>query len=140
MASYDYNDATNNRTPGAHRLRIRNLPAAIARGAPATETTIVQLIDQHTGISTFNARTGYKMVAHSSNFAYAFGDVRTLEDGENLIHSISNIVTDHIPWEAEWSHDSFASLMADTYSLTTPDFPNLTFVQHHIRGTLRATD
>jgi hypothetical protein len=41
---------------------------------------------------------------------------------------------------AEWSHDSYASLMADTYSLTTPDYPNLTFLQHHIRGTLRVSD
>ena len=134
MASYDYNDATNNRTPGAHRLRIRNLPAAFARGAPATETSIVQLIYQHTGIPTFNPRTGYKMVARHSNFAYAFVDVHTLEGGESLINSITNIVTDNTPWEAEWSHDSFASLMVDTYSLTTLDFPNLTFLQHHIRG------
>ena len=30
--------------------------------------------------------------------------------------------------------------MADTYFLTTPDFPNLTFLQHHIKGTLRVAD
>ena len=59
MAHHDYNDATpTDRTPGAHRLRIRNLPAAFARGAPATETSLVQLIYQHTGIPTFNRRAG----------------------------------------------------------------------------------
>ena len=121
-------------------MRICNLPAAFARGAPATETTLVQLIYQHTGIPTFNPRTGTKMVARHSNFAYAFVDVHTYDDGVNLIAAITNIVTDNTPWLAEWSHDSYASLMADTYSLTNPDFPNLTFLQHHIRGTLRVTD
>jgi hypothetical protein len=94
MAHHDLNDTNStDRSPGAHRLRICNLPAAFARGAPATETTLVQLIYQHTGIPTFNPRTGTKLRSRHSNFAYAFIDVHTYDDGINLIAAITNIVT-----------------------------------------------
>ena len=90
---------------------------AIAKGAPVTETTIAQLIWQHTGFTAFNPRTWYKWMSRHRGFAYSFIEVHSLEDGESLVHSITNIVTDGVAWEAEWCHDSFASLMANTYTL-----------------------
>jgi hypothetical protein len=140
MASNDLDDGPRRHTPGTHSLRLRNLPAAIARGAPATETTVMQLIWQHTGIATFNVRTCYRWLTRRHDFAYAFVEVPAIHDGEALIHSIANIITDRVPWEAEWCHDSFASLMADSYTLTNPDYPDLAFHQHHIRGTQRVVD
>jgi hypothetical protein len=99
MATDDIDDSPNRHTPGTHSLRLRNLPVAMARGAPATQTTLTQLIWQHTGIATFNARTGHRRLTRRRDFAYAFMEVHTIDDGEALIHSAPNIMTNRVHWE-----------------------------------------
>ena len=140
MATDDHDDTPHKHTPGTHSLRIRNLPVAMARGAPATQTTLTQLIWQHTGIVTFNARTWHRWLTRRHDFAYGFVEVHSVDDGNALIHSAPNIITNRVPWEAEWCHDSFVSISADCYTLNNPEYPNLTFHQHHLHGTQRVVE
>ena len=96
-----------------------------------SETAVAQLIWEFTGVPTFNARTWWRWTSRDHTHAWAVVQASTPVEGDALIDRAPRIVTDGMPWEAEWCHDSLPALAASTYVLTNPDHLALRSHYHH---------
>ena len=120
MATHGSGAGRHRSTVGEYRLRLRNLPITFAQDAPHSEAALVHLIHEHTGIHTLHPRTCYNQ-----------------HDGDQLFRTIAQIVTNGVPWDAEWCHDSTPALVVGTFTLTNPLHPPRHNVfPHHLQVAL----
>ena len=76
------------RTLGAWRLRVTNLPASYATFAPGSATQLRDLIWDTQRVATHNVRTKRGWHSADGHYAYAFVETMTEADGEHLIRHI----------------------------------------------------
>ena len=92
--------------PGTHRLRITNLPAHVAQGAPHSARWLAELILTNARIPTHRERTWWRWLSNDGSTTRAFLDVNDEPTGDLLIAYIHMVVIDDIPLVAEWAADS----------------------------------
>ena len=84
-------------TPNTFRLWATNLPARFAHDAPRSSATLVQVLNDQTGVLTYNACTYKRWLRMDGSHAYGFVEVHDEAAGTATFFAVNRHPTDALP-------------------------------------------